>query len=177
MRVHITKKKVAAVVATTAVIALGAGTALAFWTGTGSGSGTASVTTDANMTIASTMVTGLFPGATKPVIVTVQNPNAFPTLLPGGISGTISVMQAVGASGPNDCTAADFTFNGPSPAAPIDIPADGGAAPEYTSTTEYSITMLAKPFAAAAGPNGPNNQNKCKNATITITYTTTPAAP
>ncbi len=80
----------------------GAFDAYAYWTtgGSGSGSATAGTTTN-NLTIASPSVTGITPGSSTPVTVTVTNPNSYSVRV-----DTVSTVITTSAVG---CLAADFT--------------------------------------------------------------------
>src|SRR6266571_2104592 len=65
--------------AATAVVALAAGTAVAFWVTTGSGTATAQAGTAQNPTTTAAAVTSglLVPGGTGNVFITVNNPNPY----------------------------------------------------------------------------------------------------
>lgn len=162
---RITKKKIAGAVAVSAVVALGAGTAFAYWTSTGTGSGTAGVGTDTAVSIATDAVTGLYPGSTLDLNLTVQNTNPYAVFLASGIGGTVSVDSAHSTCGIDN-------FQITAPTAGINIPAQVAATTgnpdpaEYTNGTAYKITMLAKADTTVAA----NNQNACKGATVTIAW-------
>ena len=74
---RITKKKALATVAVASVVALGAGSAYAFWTTAGTGSGSASVGTDAGFSIAGDITPALLLDQARPFNITVTNNASF----------------------------------------------------------------------------------------------------
>ena len=86
-----------------AFVLVGAFDAYAYWTtgGSGSGSATAGTTTN-NLTIASPLVTGITPGSSTPVTVTVTNPNSY--------SVHVDTVSTVITTSDGGCLPADFTF-------------------------------------------------------------------
>jgi hypothetical protein len=164
---RITKKKIAGAVAVSAVVALGAGTAFAYWTSTGTGSGTASVGTDKAVSINSVKADGLYPGASIPVTVNIQNDNPYLVFLANGITGSVTVD-----ADHSGCDASNFSVSGPTPAAGIEIPKQAAATAtdsdpiEWSNSSAYQINMLAKADTSVTA----NNQNACKGATLTITW-------
>ena len=124
---------------------LGAVGAYAFWTAGGSGSGTATAgTTTDNLTIASAPVSGLTPGSSTPVTVTLTNPNSYSV----GV-GTVSTVITTSDAG---CLPADFTFP--------DRVMNTTIAPLGTASFTQNLV-----FADTSA-----NQDPCKGATITLTY-------
>ena len=131
-----------------ALVLVGAAVAAdAFWA-TSSGSRTATVgTTSDNLTIASAPVTRVTPGSSAPVIVTVTNPNTYSVHV-----DTVSTLITTSDPG---CLPADFTF----PAKVLDstLPPLGKAS--FTENLAFADTAA--------------NQQACKGATITLTYSST----
>ena len=129
-----------------AVLALlGAYAAYAYWTAGGSGSGTATAgTTTNNLTIASPSVAGVTPGSSTPVTVTVTNPNSY--------SVQVDTVSTVITTSDPGCPPADFTF----PAKLMNTV----IAPLGTASFTQDLV-----FADTAA-----NQDPCKGATITLTY-------
>lgn len=128
-----------------AVVLMGAIGAYAYWTTGGSGSGTATAgTTSNNLTIASPAVTGLTPGSSTPVTVTVTNPNSYSVHV-----GTVSTVITTSDPG---CLPADFTF--PPKVLNTTVAALGTAS--FTQGLVFADTAA--------------NQDLCKGATVTLTY-------
>lgn len=128
-----------------AFVLVGAFGAYAYWTtgGSGSGSATAGTTTN-NLTIASPSVTGITPGSSTPVTVTVTNPNSYSVHV-----DTVSTVITTSAVG---CLSADFTF--PAKVLNTTIAALGTAS--FTQALVFADTAV--------------NQDSCKGATVTLTY-------
>lgn len=113
---RVTRKKLTSVVATTAVVALGAGAAIAYWTSTGNGTGAGSTGTSASFTVAGGAITGvpLTPGApSQSIAFTVTNPttgglflNSVAVTVATAGGGTWTIAPSGGAAG---CSAADYT--------------------------------------------------------------------
>jgi hypothetical protein len=128
-----------------AALVFGAVGADAFWTTGGSGSGAATAgTTTNNLTISSASVTGITPGSSTPVTVTVTNPNGYSVYV-----DTVSTVITTSAPG---CLATDFTF--PAKVMNTTVAALG--------TVAFTQNLL---FADTAA-----NQDLCKGATTTLTY-------
>ncbi len=129
------------------LVLLSAAGAYAFWatTGGGVGSRTARVGTTAdNLTITSPPVTGIAPGSSVPVTVTLTNPNSYSVY-----AGTVATVLTTSAAG---CLPADFTF--PPGAVNRTIAPLG--------TASFTQKLVLADTAA--------NQDACKGATITLTY-------
>lgn len=130
-----------------AIIAVGsAGTADAYWSSTGTGTGTTSTGT-VSLTAALTASSGIYPGATVPVSVTLKNTSA------GGAMTIISLSQSGAAtiqtSGKGACNPSVVSFTSGT------LPS-GSIAPNQTAVATGSVTMTA---AAADG---------CQGATFSI---------
>jgi hypothetical protein len=118
-----------------------AGTADAFWASTGHGSGT-STTSTISLSANVTTISGLYPGATIPVSVTLKNTSTSGAL-------TISALSQAGATtiqtaGKGSCNAAVVSFS------PATLPS-GTLAPNQTGIATGSVTMTT---AAADGCQG-----------------------
>lgn len=151
-----TRKKVAA--GAVAVFAV-SGTAFAYWTATGSGTGTAQTDTAVGaVTVVQTTPTGeLAPGVPALTLGgTFTNPNDGPVHITALTVTGISVTKATGVSG--DCDATDYTVGNSSPLA------IGREAVANDTTTWSGITL--------AFVNKETNQDACKGATVTLSYTT-----
>ncbi len=152
---RITKKKIAGAVAVSAVVAMGAGSAVAFWTTTGGGTGSAGVGTDTPITVVQTStISGLGPGSPAQALSgTFTNPNDYPVSISG-------LTAAVTATDKNGCSATDFVIGGTA-----NLPTNGVIAVDDTSAwSGLNVSMT----------NTAANQNACKNAVLTITYTVVP---
>jgi hypothetical protein len=126
-------------------LVLGAIGAYAYWTTGGSGSGTATAgTTTDNLTIASPSVTGITPGSSTPVTVTVTNPNSY--------SVHVDTVSTVITTSDVGCLPADFTF--PAKVLTTTIAPLGTAS--FTQDLVFADTGVS--------------QDPCKGATITLTY-------
>ena len=132
-------------VAVVIVALVGCVIAYGYWTANGSGSGTAMAGTSTNnLTIASALVTGVTPGSSTPVTVTITNPNTYSVRV-----DTVSTVITTSDAG---CLLADFTF--PAKVMNTTIAALG--------TASFVQNLV---FADTAA-----NQDLCKGATITLTY-------
>lgn len=127
------------------VALVGGVTAYAYWTANGSGAGTATAgTTTDNLTISSAAVTGLTPGSSTPITVTIANPNTYSV----GVS-TVSTVVATSDSG---CLPADFTFA--DKVLNTTIAALGSTS--FVQSLVFTDTAV--------------NQDACKGATVTLTF-------
>ncbi|MBK5306261.1 MAG: hypothetical protein JJD92_06185 [Frankiaceae bacterium] len=133
------------------VLLVGTGVGYAYWTGAGAGSGTATAAgsiTDAGLSAA---VSGLVPGGTVTVPVTVSNPNATTSI------SLTSVTPGVITSSLSGCTSA-LSGAAASWTAPATVPvvvAPSGSAAFGT----LSVSMANSPS---------TNQDACKNAVFTV---------
>src|SRR2546430_16192082 len=111
--------------AATAVVALAAGTAAAYWLTTGSGPATAQAGTAQNPTTTAVAVTSglLLPGGTGDVFIRVNNPNGY----------AVKVIAVTGAGaitasgGTGTCTNTAVTFTNQSPTSGNTTAANGNA--------------------------------------------------
>jgi hypothetical protein len=141
------KKKIAAAAAA-ATIAGGAGIAFAYWTTTGSGTGSATAGTSSALTINGSTTGNLYPGTSVPVSFTADNPS------PGVQYVTSISLASVTASNPA-CVVADFTM----PTVPVGEEVASGLAQPITATGTLTMANTA------------DNQDACKNATLTLGFT------
>jgi hypothetical protein len=137
-------------IALMAIIAL-SGVAYAYWSSTGSGSGSATTGTSVALTAAQVgSTTGLVPGGSAAVDLTVTNPATFHQ------SFSQVVITVTAASG--TCDISWFTGSTVTPAGAPIILAAGATSPTYTTGT-VSMSDLALV-----------NQDSCKGATLTLHF-------
>lgn len=144
-------------------IVLSGGIALAFWSTLGSGNGSASVSTDAGVTVTQDgSVSGLVPGGpAKPIDFTVTNDSAT-------AATQIRTVSIGTGSFPAGCSSADFTVTQPSKPSvgtPLSVPAGGSL-----SFTSAGSGATGGTGAAIAMVNSSSNQDACKLATFTLTF-------
>ncbi len=139
----------------TAVVAVAAGTAAAYWITTGTGTATAQAGTAQNPTTSAVAVTSglLVPGGSGDVFIKVNNPNAYAVRLTA-VTGN-GTITAAGGSG--TCTTTAVTFASQAPTSNNTIAAGGSA----TFTFSGAVAM------------GSNPDNGCQGATFTIPVTVT----
>jgi len=141
---------IAAVVAACALIAAIAG--YAYWTATGTGTATGTAGTTSPIALSGTFTPGIFPGGSKTVTFTADNPN------PGSVRvGTIHLASVSFDAGHSGCSAADFTM--------ADVPVNAEIATGSGQAITPTGTLV---FADTA-----SNQDACKGATITLNLTST----
>lgn len=155
------KKKRTTIAAGALVLVVGGGVAYAFWTNSGTGSGSATTGTNVALAVNQTStVTAMAPGvAAQALSGNFDNPNAGPVFIK-------TVEATVTSTGVPGCTAADYTIAGTSvigtasPGAGGSVPAGGNGVGSWSGLT-------------IAFNNTASNQDLCKNAVLTIGYTTT----
>ncbi len=157
----LTKKRPVAIATLTLLLIVGSGIAYAYWTSTGAGSGSATTGTNVALTINQTSsVTAMGPGvAPQALSGNFDNPNAGPVF----VKTVVATVTSTGVAG---CTAADYTIGGTSvigtsaPGAGGNVPAGGAGVGSWSGLTiAFNDTA--------------SNQDACKNAVLTIGYTTT----
>jgi hypothetical protein len=149
MRLH--AKKIAAATAGTALALAASGIAFAYWTGTGSGSGSAASADGApDLTITQTStLTPIYPGGVAQTLGgTVKNKST--------ASAYVATVTAAITAVTAGCSASDYTLATPAMTVGQDIA--GGATVPFSGAT---IAFNNKPD---------TNQDGCKSATVTITY-------
>jgi hypothetical protein len=142
-------KKIALAVAAASIVAIGGGTAFAYWTTTGSGSGSATNgTANGSLTLTAHFTDGLTPGATEAVNYTAANTGTS-NLLVNNIHAVVSTSDPA-------CLASDFTV--PDTASGVNVPAGATATAVGASTITFANTAVS--------------QDACKGAVITLTLST-----
>ncbi|MDQ0731159.1 hypothetical protein [Arthrobacter sp. B1I2] len=149
MRPMTKKNKIAAVAMSAALVAVGGGTAYAYWSTTGAGNGSA-VASSGNNTVVlhSTFADGIAPGEIRAVTYTADNSNTSSTVVG-------SLAASVATSDPTNCLASWFTVDASN--TPTTVLA------KTTGTTVGTGTLTFTDTAA--------NQDACKTATITVNVT------
>jgi hypothetical protein len=154
-------KKIAAGMAAAAVVVAGSGTAFAFWSSSGSADGSSTTTNPASNVIVVAQTTGasnLAPGhAAETLSGTVTNPAAsgnkfYVTQVVASIKSVTKDPNAVSGT----CDSTDYTLSNATMTVGSDL-APGASA-------NFSGATLAFNDKAT-------NQDQCKGATVTITYT------
>ncbi|HEY3003353.1 MAG TPA: hypothetical protein VGJ44_13475 [Kribbellaceae bacterium] len=140
-------KKRVAVIAATALLAVGGGAAYAYWTTTGSGSGSAAnATSNGTLVLHASFAPGVAPGETRTVSYTADNAGTSSLWV-----GTISHVVSTSVAG---CLPADFTID--PVVSDTQVPAGASAfALGGTGTLTFHDTA--------------QNQDACKGATVTLT--------
>lgn len=160
---RITKKKIAAVVAGTAVVALGAGTAFAFWTNTGSGTGRAAVGTTGTITVNQTSTPAGLTVAENTQALSGDFDNTGVAASLNRVFGTLtSITNGTSDGSKPACTIADFVIEGTGTITGDTVPNGTGVG----SWSGLTVRMVNKPLSGGAL----NNQDNCKNATVNISY-------
>jgi hypothetical protein len=151
---RITKSKIAAVAAGTAVVALVGTGAMAYWTATGSGTGTAATSAGAsNLAVTQTAAPiNMAPGITAgPVAVDVTN-NAVNRAFVSQV--VVSIASVTGGAG--SCDATDYVLTGTTMT-------NGAGELNAGATAHFS--------GASLGFNDKvTNQDGCKGATVNLAY-------
>jgi hypothetical protein len=165
------KNRTVAILAGIGVAVLGGGIAFAYFTGVGAGSGTAAVGSNNPIVVTQTgALTAVGPGiAPQPLSGKFTNANTGPVFV-GSVSAVVTGVPSGVPSGATTppCTATDFIITG----------GTGGAAPfnnAYTTPVNHEVAVGTN-IDAWSGltlqfNNKATNQDACKNAAITITYT------
>ena len=146
-------KKLAVVAAVTGVVALGAGTAYAYWSTSGSGTGAATVTAPlsaAGITVtdvgsAGAMVPG---GGAQDIAFTISNPADYRQLL----GNTTVVVDPAWTAG--TCDFHDFTITAGATTAGVSL-TKAGTPTDHISPSGYQISMIDSVT---------KDQNSCKGA-------------
>ena len=155
------KKRLAVVSSTLAVVLVGGGLAIAFWTTTGTGTGSGAVGTSTPVTVTQdSTVADLVPGGPADNLdFTIDNPGDGPQTINSVVVSISNVSQA-------GCTAADFAITQPDLGGAVELAVgdtsftagDGSGGPADTGA---SVSMV----------NSASNQNACKGAALEFTYT------
>jgi len=149
------KRRILAAAVVTAILMGGAGAAYAYWTNTGSGTGSAATGTNVPITInQSTVLTPLVPGlAAQTLSGTFTNTNSGPVYV-----GSVTVAIGTITGGGPTCEATDYVITNGTMTVNAQVPAGTGVG----SWTGATIAFNNK-----AG----ENQNDCKNAVVSLVYT------
>ncbi len=147
------------ILAGVATIAITGGTAFAYWTTSGSGTGTAAVGTSAPVTVnqkAGTTITNLTPGSlAQPIDFTIDNTATFNQTI---TTVTVSIVSITNQStGPNPCTAADFSI-----VQPVFPYGDLTPGEHDFLSGDTGATLQLK--------NTASNQDACKGATVNLKF-------
>ncbi|MET9270580.1 hypothetical protein [Kribbella sp. NPDC003557] len=148
------KKKI--LIAGTAIVAIGAGTAFAYWSTTGSGSGAGTTSAGAsNLVITQTStIANMYPGDSAQTISGTVKNNASNSAYVNAVTVSIaSVTKAAGVT--DDCDASDYTLATPVMNVATDVAA--GATVPFTGATIKFNNKAA-------------NQDGCKGATVNLAY-------
>lgn len=143
-------KKLAVIAATAGIVALGAGTAFAYWTtadGSGSDSGAAAASVSPFSVEAVDVPAGIVPGGSVTAVGDIFNRNATTSVWLGKVTPVVTTSNA-------DCLPADFHISTVSPA--TRLVANGGVY-HFSQVLSMDDTLL--------------DQNACKTAAITVTLT------
>jgi hypothetical protein len=154
----ISKRKVAATIAITAILIGGGGAAaFAYWSAGGSGTGSASTGTNAAITAVQTStVSNLAPGgAAQALTGKFNNSNTSPTYVTSVTASIVSITKANGVTAA--CDATDYTLTGATMSVNAEIPA-GSAVGAWTGATIVFNDKSA------------TNQDGCKGATVNLSY-------
>jgi hypothetical protein len=152
----ISKRKVAATIAITAILVGGGGAAaIAYWSAGGSGTGTAVTGTNSSITAVQTStVSGLAPGvAAQTLTGKFNNSNTSPSYVTSVTASIASVTKL----GTGTCDATDYTLTNAVMAVGAEIPA-GSAQGAWTGAT------------IAFNDKSGTNQDACKGATVNLSY-------
>ena len=147
--------KVGVGVATAAAIAAGGGAAFAYWTTTGSGGGSGTAASSNGTIVLTAHFTSgaLTPGGSVPVSITAANPGTTNLYLTSIHNGSISLDATSVANG---CLVGDFSLTGVS-TTPTEVKAGDTSDAVGSDTLNFANTDV--------------NQDGCKGATITLSYT------
>lgn len=142
------KKKI---LAATAALLVSGGAAFAYWSSVGSGTGAAGTGTNQSVIVNQTnTVSGLAPGlAAQPLSGNFHNPNPGPVY----VSAVTAVVTGTDKTG---CTASDYTIAGTA-AVDAEVPAGSGVGAWSGLTIQFNNKAV--------------NQDACKNAAVSISYT------
>ncbi len=157
-RILKSKKRFLLGVAASLVVATAA---FAYWTTSGDGTGTSTAGTDKGFTISGNPADGIYPGGNVAVTTNVDNDSATQSQRARYLHVSIADDSTTDA-----CSPADFTYK-------LDEDTGGTAANPYSFLLDDEIEgagdndYAAKVFMA----NTSSNQDDCKGAVLTLTYT------
>jgi len=119
------------------VTGLGSGAAFAYFIhGSGSGTGTASTGSTKEITVDKQDVSGLYPGGSSNLVITVHNPYPNSALTIQGITAGNRSISVSGGSG--GCTVGNsgISLNGAASFSPSTVPANGSTAVTFTGAVK-----------------------------------------
>jgi len=171
------RTRTVAILAGIGVAVVGGGIAFAYFTNVGAGSGTAGTGSNNPVVVKQTgsSITGMAPGvAAKPLSGNFDNPNPGPVFIASVTATVTAVTTSQPSPAPSppvpDCAVGDFLIGGtpvtpPSPQSALTTTGLGVEIPAGTAQGAWSGLTLQF--------NNKTNQNQdaCKNSTVTITYT------
>jgi hypothetical protein len=136
-----------------------AGIAYAFWTGGGSGTGSAAAANGVSGLTANqtTTLTAMYPGDSAQTITgNFDNPNSGPVYVSSVTVSIASVTMAAGHA-PGTCDATDFTLASPTMSVGAEVSSGTGVGSFTGATIKFN--------------NKPTNQDACKGASVSLSYT------
>ena len=147
-------KAVASIAAVSLLAAVGA---YAYWTNGGAGAGTSATGTNAAITVTQTTTpSGLYPGGpTAALAGKFNNTNAGPVRV-NQVSATIASVSGPNIDATHPCAASNYHLNG----FPVTVNADVPSGTAQGNWSGASIQLLESG----------TNQDGCKDATVTLTY-------
>ncbi|HEX4400765.1 MAG TPA: hypothetical protein VHZ98_05535 [Galbitalea sp.] len=156
----ISKRKVAATIAITAILIGGGGAAaIAYWDAGGTGSGTALTGTVAGIqAVQTSTIGGIAPGSAPQVLSgNFTNSNSGPVWVTS-VTAAVSSVAKSGTAPSGTCDSTDYTVS----PAPMLVGAEIASGTAKGAWTGATIVFNDK---------ATTNQDACKGATVTITYT------
>jgi hypothetical protein len=130
-----------------------AGGAFAYWTGPGSGSGTGAVSSGGTISLAGTVATGIAPGLERAVSFTASNAGTSAITV-----GTVHLVSVAVDAAHAACDVSDFTM-----ADVVEDQSIAAATSDVSLATDGSLVFA----------NTAVNQDACKDATLTLTLSST----
>jgi hypothetical protein len=152
-------KKRPIAILTAILVLVGGGAAYAYWTvgGSGTGSATTAATAQSVTVVQTSTVSGIAPGTTAQTLSgTFTNPNnasVYVTSVTAAISGVVKASGAVAGT----CDATDYTLTNATMTVGQQVGAGSGQGTWSGATLAFT--------------NKATNQDQCKGATVTLSYT------
>lgn len=150
------KKKVALV--TAALLAVGVGAAIAYWTIGGSGTGTAATGTSENITVLqTTVVTPMYPGDTAQTLEgNFDNTTNEGPVYVGTVTATIDSVVGLDSMPVVGCDATDYILTGAAMTVNAEVPVGAAQGAWNGATIQFNDKLT--------------NQDACKGATVNLAY-------
>lgn len=151
------RKKTVALV-TAALLAVGGGVAIAYWTVGGSGTGTAATGTTSNiLPVQTSVVTDMHPGdEPQPLSGTFTNSDEGPVYV-GTVTASIASVNKANGAPDGTCDATDYTLVGAAMTVDAEVPVGFRQGTWTGATIQFNDKTT--------------NQDACKGATVNLTYT------